>query len=93
MQDFTNTTLLVGLAVALAEAVKWLAKALAKRNGHNGNGGTNGKAGEKSVAEWELRMRKIHEDVNEDLMKDIRYLMDARNEKLREIVREELDRQ
>ena len=54
--------------------------------------GKNGKhaAGQLSAEEWEGRMRKLHEESEERIMKDVRALMDTRNEKLREIIRQEL---
>ena len=43
------------------------------------NGSKNGnKAGERSTEEWEGRMRRMHEESEEHIMRDMRNLMEAR---------------
>lgn len=54
------------------------------KNGNN----SSSKSGERSVEEWEGRMRVLQEDANENLMEDIRALVDARTAILTEKVTE-----
>ena len=79
--DLNETAMLVGLGVALAEAIKWLAKALMRRNGRND-----------ALIILEHHMREHHEDMNHELLKDIHIMLSERDEKVREIVRQEMDR-
>jgi hypothetical protein len=81
----------VGLAAFLGglflvlQIVKTIKQPAAVKNGAN-------RAGERSTEEWEGRMRKMHEESEERLMRDFRTLMDARNEAIRRLIREELER-
>ena len=79
--------------MVLARAIEWLAKASMHRR--NGNDKVLNKSGERSTGEWESKMRDIARDANEDMMADMRNLLEAkdaaRNETLREIIRQELN--
>ena len=79
--DLNETALLVGLAVALAEAIKWLAKALMRRSGRNG-----------ALIELERHIRENHDEANAELLKDIHIMFAERDEKIRDIVRQEVVR-
>jgi len=81
LADLNETALLVGLAVALAEAIKWLAKALMRRNGRND-----------ALITLEHHLREHHEDANHELLKDIQIMFAERDEKIRDIVRQEMVR-
>ena len=72
--------LLVGVVMKFLPAFM---SALKSQNGKN-------KSGDLSPSEWEGRMREIALAANEGLMKDIRSLLESRNEKMREIIRQEL---
>ena len=73
--------LLVGMVMKFLPAFM---SALRQQNGsRNGN-----KAGERSTEEWEGRMRKMHDEAGEHLMKDMRMLMDTRTQILVEKVTE-----
>lgn len=99
MSDLQTTTLLVGLAVALARAVEWLAKASLKRNG-NGS-----KSAGLTAQEWRNEIRqavkdmlfetapKRHEDLEELMEKVLEREFRQRNEAIRLIIRDELRRQ
>jgi hypothetical protein len=55
----------------------------------NGAKKING-AGERSVEEWRGILKDLLHESNEELMNDMRNLMNTRNEKVREIIRDEL---
>lgn len=82
MSDLQTTTLLVGLAVALARAVEWLAKASLKKNERNGNGS---KSAGLTANEWKSTIKEIVKDALEETQSE-------RNETLRQIIRDELRR-
>lgn len=85
MSDLTTTGGLIALGIALAESVKWLAKALLKKNG-NGNGHAV-----HQLSEFEkLQIAELLRQQNEKQMDDIRKLMDTRVEVLRTVLRREL---
>jgi flagellar biosynthesis/type III secretory pathway M-ring protein FliF/YscJ len=88
--DFSKlANLSVGLAAFLGGLwlVLQIIKLLKQRNGNN----HANKAGERSTDEWEGKMRDIARTANEEMMEDIRSLMETRNDKLREIIRQELN--
>jgi len=80
----------IGGAIAImlvATVMKFLPAfmtALRHQNGRN-------KSGDRSTGEWESKMRDIARDANEVMMEDMRKLLETRNEKLREIIRQELN--
>jgi hypothetical protein len=81
MSDTGTTALLVGLAVALARAIEWLARAVIAKP----HGKANGSSGAQSPEYWKLEIgdiveRRIHE------------AMTGRNEEIRRIIREEIQR-
>jgi hypothetical protein len=81
----------IGGAVAVllvATVMKFLPAFMAALKSQNGKNGH--KSGDLSTSEWEGKMRDIARNANEEMMADMRTLMDARNEKLREIIRQEL---
>jgi hypothetical protein len=71
VSDITTTTLLVGLAVALAEAVKWMAKAFivdrTKRNG-NHKSAQEIQSGQLTPEEWEGRFERVMRKVLTEFM-------------------------
>jgi len=79
----------IGGAVAVllvATVLKFLpAFMVALRHQNNKN-----KSGDLSTSEWEGKMRDIARSANEEMMRDIRNLMESRNEAVRRIIREEL---
>lgn len=87
--DFSKlASLSIGLAAFLGGL--WIVLQIIKsvrRNGAPAN-----KSGERSTAEWEGKMRDIARTANEDMMNDIRQLLISRNEELRRIIREEMNR-
>jgi hypothetical protein len=78
----------VGVGGMLFLSALWLL--LKYKPWKNGNGKTAEKSGDRSIAEWEGRMAQLHEAANTKLLTDIKSLLDSRNDKLREIVRDEL---
>ena len=78
----------VGVGGMLFLSALWLL--LKYKPWKNGNGKSGSKAGERSTEEWEGRMTALHEAANAKLLADIRSLMDSRNDKIREIIRDEL---
>jgi len=88
--DFAKLAQLsIGLAAFLGGL--WIVLLIIKSIKKNGNGHTN-KAGERSTEEWEGRMRRMHEESEERLMRDMRSLLTNRNEELRRLIREEIER-
>jgi hypothetical protein len=80
VQDIETTTLLVGLVVAVAEAIKWLAKVAVKSRGNN-NLKHYPTIGEQSIDYWETKIRDTVKDgLNEALQ--------LRNEELRKMMKE-----
>lgn len=87
--DFAKlASLSIGLAAFLGGL--WIVLQIVKSLKRNGNHAS--KAGERSTEEWEGRMRKMHEESEEHIMRDMRQLLVSRNEDLRRIIREELGR-
>lgn len=56
MADLTPTAGLIALGIAMAEAIKWLARSLAHKQGENGA------SGQKSASWWELKIGEIVEN-------------------------------
>ena len=89
--DFAKlASLSIGLAGFLGGL--WIVLQIVKSVRRNGNGKAAEKAGERSTEEWLGRMRQLHEEANKKLLTDVASLMDKRNDKIREIVRDELGR-
>src|SRR5438445_5345395 len=86
-----------GVAVLMTAAVlKFLPafmRALKEQSSRD-SGERSNRSGDRSTGEWEGKMSAIataaNERMAEELMKDIRALMDSRGDKLREIIRQEL---
>lgn len=57
----------------------------------NGNGAKN-MAGQLSPEDWHGRMTRMHHESAEAIMQDMRQLLISRNEELRRIIREEMNR-
>ena len=75
------------LAIALvATVLKFLPAFMAALKSQNGKN----KSGDLSPAEWEGRMKQIARDANDDMLREMRNLLESRNEKVREIIRQEL---
>lgn len=88
--DFSKlASLSIGLAAFLGGL--WIVLQIVKSVKRNGNAHVN-KSGERSTAEWESKMRDIARAANDEMMEDMRKLLISRNEELRRILREELNR-
>lgn len=89
--DPLTQQLSVGGAVAVvlvATVLKFLPAFMAALRQQNGKGN---KSGERSTDLWESKMRDIARSANEELMRDIKNFLETRNEKMREIIRQELN--
>jgi len=90
MLDPTVQQIGVGGVVAVvlvATVLKFLPAFMAALRHQNGKN----KSGDRSTGEWESKMRDIARTANEEMMVDMRNLLETRNEKLREIIRQELN--
>jgi hypothetical protein len=84
----------IGGAVAVilvATVMKFLPAFMAALKAQNGKNGKHA-SGQLSPEEWEGRMRRLHEESEQRIMNNVRSLMDSRNEKVREIIRDEIER-
>ncbi len=81
----------IGGAIAImlvATVMKFLPAFMTALRQQNGK---SNKSGERSTDEWEGKMRDIARTANEEMMVDIRNLMEIRDGKLREMIRQELN--
>lgn len=92
MELWKLASLSIGLAAFLGGL--WIVLQIIKAFRRNGatTSPVISKSGERSTGEWESKMRDIAREANEVLMEDMRRLMISRNEELRRILREELNR-
>ena len=65
-------------------------RALKETKNGNGNGNHADKAGFRSVEEWKGIFKDLIHEGNEEQIADIRTLIEARSDKLRQMIREEI---